>query len=102
VPRAPASSRRVPGFERPAAVDMIVDGASVRAVPGESVAAALVAAGVYRLGASVSGRFERGAFCFMGVCHSCMVEVEGRRVRACLEPVRAGLRVTTGRAVDAR
>ncbi len=37
----------------------------------------------------------RTPFCNMGVCFDCMVEVEDApsRVRACLTPVRAGMRV---------
>ena len=42
----------------------------------------------------------RGYFCGMGVCHDCLVTVEGLpNVRACLTPVRDGLRVETQRGL---
>ncbi|MDH3376643.1 MAG: (2Fe-2S)-binding protein [Gammaproteobacteria bacterium] len=38
----------------------------------------------------------RGLFCAMGVCFDCLVRVDGRPgIRACLEPVRDGMRIET-------
>jgi D-hydroxyproline dehydrogenase subunit gamma len=38
----------------------------------------------------------RGLFCGMGICFDCLVEIDGRTgVRACIESVRAGMRVET-------
>jgi predicted molibdopterin-dependent oxidoreductase YjgC len=80
---------------RPDAVEIVVDGARIRAFPGESVAAALLSDG--RRAFRVTARGEpRGPFCNMGVCFECVVEVDGARVRACLAPVRAGMVVRTG------
>ncbi len=39
----------------------------------------------------------RGVFCGMGVCFDCLVTVDGRsEVRACVTPVRDGMRVERG------
>ncbi|MEX2644276.1 MAG: 2Fe-2S iron-sulfur cluster-binding protein [Acetobacterales bacterium] len=82
------------GVIRPDPVDIEVDGATVTAVEGEMLAAALLAAGVLHLRDSPRAGTPRGAFCFMGVCQECLVEADGRLVQSCLEPVRAGMHVT--------
>ncbi len=84
------------GVERPAAVEIVVDGRSVPAHEGESLAAALMVAGVRTLRYSPLRRMPRGAFCLMGVCQECVVEVDGRTVLSCIEPVRAGIKVSLG------
>lgn len=84
------------GVQRPAAVSIDVDGARVEAHPGESLAAALLAAGVRAFRRTRSGK-PRGPFCNMGVCFDCVVVVDGDAgVRACMTPVREGMRVETG------
>jgi len=51
---------------------------------GESLAAALAAAGIRELRATRRGE-ARGLFCGMGVCQECLVEVDGRaNRRACM------------------
>lgn len=80
--------------ERGAAVRIVVDGQPVACFAGETVATALMAAGLVRLRDDRSGR-PRGLFCNMGTCCECLVRIDGRRVRACLTPVRDGLEVAT-------
>jgi predicted molibdopterin-dependent oxidoreductase YjgC len=66
-----------------------VNGRQMTVAAGLTIAAALERAGVRLSGAA--------PFCAMGSCFACLVEVDGRHaVRACLEPVRAGMIVTTG------
>ena len=83
---------------RPPSVEITVDGMPVVACPGESLAAALLIAGHRALRASPRLGQPRGAFCLMGVCQECVVQVDGRLVPACQTPVRAGMRVETGGA----
>ena len=71
-----------------------VDGQPILAYEGETIAAALIAAGHRALRHTVEGR-PRGVFCGIGMCFDCMVNVDGRNVRACLTPVREGMVVTT-------
>lgn len=71
-----------------------VDGSPLAAAEGESLAVALLQAGRMRFRDSCSG-LGRGPVCGMGTCYECLVLVDGRRVRACLEPVRAGMVVVT-------
>ena len=86
------------GIARPAAVTITVDGRAISACPGESLAAALLAAGIRRLRQSPAQGTPRGAYCLMGVCQECVVDVDGDRVQACLQPVRAGMAVRLGEA----
>ncbi len=76
-----------------------VDGARLPARTGESVAAALVAAGRPLLARSYKYHRPRGPFCLAGSCGSCLVRVEGQpNVRACRTPCRDGLAVETQNA----
>jgi sarcosine oxidase subunit alpha len=83
---------RITGITRPAAVTFSFEARSVSAPEGEPLAAALLAAGVRRLGEGPGS--PRAAFCMMGTCQQCLVRVEGRLAQACLVPVRAGMAVT--------
>jgi D-hydroxyproline dehydrogenase subunit gamma len=91
------SLRITKNVTRPDAVTIQVNGRAVAAYEGESLATALLAADVLTMSRDSAGRL-RTPFCNMGVCFDCLVEIEeeGRvlRARACLTPVRAGLRVT--------
>lgn len=87
-------SLRMEGVTRPAEVEFAWEGRTLRAPEGESLAAALLAAGVRRLGEGPGA--PRAAVCMMGVCQQCLVRVDGRLAQACLVPVRAGLQVRPG------
>ena len=56
---------------------------SYTANSGESVASALISNKIFEINNSMS---RRGVFCGMGVCHECLVEVNGENsVRACMK-----------------
>ncbi len=83
------------GAARGRAVRLEVDGRSVPAFEGESVAAALTANGVRVLRFTATGE-ERGLFCGMGTCYDCLMVIDGQPSRrACTEPVRDGMVVRT-------
>ena len=74
-------------------VEIVVDGNPVVAYEGETIAAALIAAGRRALRITPMGE-ARGLYCGMGVCFECVMTVDGRaNVRTCQMPVRAGMRV---------
>ena len=86
---------RIPG-EAPRKVSLWVDGEPLEAREGESVAAALLAAGRSVLRRTGRRDEARGFFCGMGVCFDCLMQIDGRPgVQACLEPVTDGMRVET-------
>lgn len=70
------------------------DGQRIDALEGETIAAALSAAGITTLRHTASGA-PRGVFCGMGACFDCVVTVNGRiGQRACLMPAQDGMQVT--------
>ncbi len=73
-----------------------MDGRPVEAHAGESLAAALLAAGIRMLRRSPRDGAPRGAFCWMGLCQECTVTVEGVRRPACRVEARDGLVVRSG------
>ena len=73
-----------------------VDGEAVEAYPGESLAAVLMVSGWRSFMAPDRYHLARTLFCGMGLCHQCLVNVDGKRsVRACMTPARPGMKITT-------
>jgi predicted molibdopterin-dependent oxidoreductase YjgC len=84
------------GVERGPRLTFTFDGKPIAAYQGESVAAALMAAGHRTLRSTPVKGQPRGVFCGMGVCFDCLVVVDGRlSTRACLTPAAEGMRVET-------
>ena len=79
-------------------IRLTFDGSELHAAAGQTVAAALLAAGC-RVWRHTGRRQEpRGLFCGMGICFDCLVRVDGRpNVRACQTVVAEGMRVETQR-----
>ncbi|MEV5557743.1 (2Fe-2S)-binding protein [Nonomuraea wenchangensis] len=74
---------------------MTFRGAVVPAEPGQSVGAALVAAGIRDWRSTRRGGRPRGLFCGIGVCFDCLITVDGvPDRRACLTPAADGLHLT--------
>jgi NADPH-dependent 2,4-dienoyl-CoA reductase/sulfur reductase-like enzyme len=71
-------------------------GRPIRCAPGDSVAAALLDAGEHSFRATRFGD-RRGVFCGMGVCHECVVTIDGvPGHRACVTTIRDGMSVEPG------
>ncbi|MFD5428182.1 (2Fe-2S)-binding protein [Streptomyces sp. NPDC127084] len=76
--------------------EITFDGRPIRALPGQTVAAALWAAGILSWRTTRVNGTPRGAFCGIGVCYDCLATVNGRpNQRACLVPARPGDAITT-------
>ena len=70
------------------------DGKPAAAYPGDTVASALYRAGQRIFSRSFKYHRPRGLLCGAGRCPNCLVNVDGTpNVRACTEPVRAGMQV---------
>ena len=77
-------------------VTIVVDGSPVAARVGDSVAAALLAAGLRAFRATTVSGAPRGPFCMMGACFDCIVTIDGRRnAQACMTRVADGMRIDT-------
>jgi len=84
------------GLARGPALEIEVDGQMLRAYDGETVAAALFAAGRQSLRRTSRLGEPRGVYCGMGVCFDCVMTVDGvPNVRTCQARVRAGMTVRT-------
>ena len=81
-------------------VSFSFEGQDIEALEGDTLAAALLAAGINSLrDAPVSGA-KRGPYCMMGVCFECLVEINGSgHQQACLIPVRQGMDVRRHKAI---
>jgi predicted molibdopterin-dependent oxidoreductase YjgC len=77
-------------------VHIVVDDIDVAAFEGESVAAALLAAGRRELRMAPRRGEPRGMYCGIGLCFECVMAVDGRgQVRTCQTPVQDGMRIST-------
>ena len=90
--------RRLPDAKE-MTVDVTIDGRAEQVRAGDTVAAALLSAGVLTNRVSDVSEAPRAPYCMMGVCFECLVTVDGVANRqGCLSPVRAGMRIETQRA----
>jgi len=89
-----SAARRLDGHvQRPEAVTFYINGVATACYPGETVAAALLAAGIPAFARTPSGA-PRRVTCNMGVCFDCLVTIDGQPAqRSCMTRVRAGMRV---------
>jgi len=78
-----------------ATLRLTFDGQPVVARPGDTVAAALIAAGIHAWREAPRTGALRGPFCMMGACYDCMVVIDGQPNRqACMTAVADGMVVT--------
>jgi predicted molibdopterin-dependent oxidoreductase YjgC len=64
----------------------------IQAMVGDTVAAALMVAGINKFHNSPVSEEPRGPYCMMGVCFECLVEIDGiGHQQACLVFVKDGM-----------
>lgn len=82
------------GKSRGKTITIWFEGQPVQAQEGESVAAALLTAGVKCLRHAQVSAKPRAPYCWMGVCYECLLEIDGEQnQQSCLIAVRNGMRV---------
>jgi D-hydroxyproline dehydrogenase subunit gamma len=80
--------------EPPATVTLFLDDVPLTAAAGETVAAALLTAGVTVFRAAPRRGNPRGPYCMIGNCYDCLAEIDGLPYRqACLTTVAEGMRI---------
>jgi|TARA_B100000315_G_C14557223_1_gene578752 predicted molibdopterin-dependent oxidoreductase YjgC len=90
-------AQRISKIEHGTPVSLIVNGQEIQAQAGESIAAALLAAGQRQISQNSKSRAPRGYFCGMGMCFECVATVDGvPNVRTCITEVTPGCVVETG------
>lgn len=68
------------------------NGEILMACSGETVAAALLAAGLFAFRKTAVSATDRGPFCMMGACFDCLMEIDGEPNRqACMTLVEDGM-----------
>ncbi len=78
--------------QRPVVVT--INGEAVRCREGDSVAAAMLAAGYSDCRDTPVKAVARGPFCLMGICYDCLVTINGQpNQQSCMTPVRAGMTI---------
>lgn len=76
------------------AVTMNVEGRAIAAREGDTLAIALLNAGVTPFRQTPVSGSPRAPLCLMGVCFDCLVEVDGQQnVQSCMVEVKNGMRV---------
>ena len=79
-------------------VEFEFEGKPVVAQAGETLAAALIAAGIVALRETVRDGETRGPYYMIGNCFECRVEIDGNpNQQACLQRVHSGMQVSRQR-----
>lgn len=90
----PTDDLRIPSPRKGKSVSIRINGQSIRAFAGETIHAALIAAGIQVMRMTGSGEL-RGVFCGMGICYDCLVTVDSiPDQRACMTMVREGMEIS--------
>ena len=86
----------IPKIERGKKIQVIVDDKRIEAFEGETVAAALLTAGITTFRHSQKNKEPRGLYCGMGICYECLVTINGVHAqRACITTIEDGMRIET-------
>lgn len=81
-------------FDREEKVNIYYQGEKIEAYKGETIAAALHAAGIRKLKKSLHHNRPRGFFCAIGNCSSCLMVVNGEpNVKTCVTEVKEGMEI---------
>lgn len=95
--RITKSDSSLPLVQRGQPILLYVNGQSVKAFEGETIAAVLLAEGIRVFRHAAGTQEPRGIFCGMGICYDCLVTVDGvPNVRACVTHVTEGMVIETG------
>lgn len=90
--------QRLPPERPESAVPIFVDGRRIEARAGDTVAAAMLEAGMVTCRTTPVSGAPRSPYCMMGVCFDCLVTIDGVGNRqACLVRVHDGMQIETQR-----
>ncbi len=87
--------------ERDQAFEIEIDGLQVVAYEGETVGAALMAAGIRTTNKTAKRDEARGICCGIGLCYGCTMVIDGvPNTRACQTLARPGMRLETQKGLQ--
>ena len=89
-------SIRIPNVDRGDPIEIVLNGKSVKAYEGETVATVLLAERLMAFENVESGYLPGRVFCNMGVCQQCLVTINGQpNCQACKTIVISGMEIET-------
>ena len=81
-------------------VTITIEEQSIEVPESDSVASAMLAAGILTARTTPVSGSPRSPYCLMGTCFECLVEIDGvPNQQACQTPVRDGMKVLVQRGV---
>jgi sarcosine oxidase subunit alpha len=87
--------------QRGQAFEIEVDGVALVAYEGETVAAALTAAGIRTTNQTAKEEAPRGVCCGIGLCYGCMMVIDGvPNTRTCQTLAQPGMRLETQKGLQ--
>lgn len=99
--RIKKASHMLPAIQRGKPITISVDGKPIEAYQGETVAAAMLAAGIRTFHKSLKHQQPRSLYCGMGICYDCLVTINGVHAqRACITPVEEGMQIETCKELE--
>ena len=72
----------------------------ISAQPNDTVASALLLAGIRTSRKSAVSGDSRLPFCMMGSCFECLVEIDGQILQSCMTPVKDGMQLKMPESVS--
>jgi sarcosine oxidase subunit alpha len=82
-------------------IQITVNGNLIDAYEGETVAVALLAAGISPFRLSPKNKEPRSLYCGMGICFECLVTINGiHAIRACITLVESGMNIETCKELE--
>lgn len=86
----------IKNFERGKKIEFTYNGTKIEGFEGETIMAALHAAGIKALNKSSRHNRFRGLFCAIGKCSSCLMTVDGiQNVAICVTKAEEGMEVVS-------
>ena len=75
-------------------ITIYVEGQAIKAAPDDTVAAAILSAGLLPSRTTPVSNSSRAPYCLMGVCFECLVTIDGiENSQACMTQVKEGMQV---------
>lgn len=76
-------------------VTLYIEDQTIQVPAGDTVAAAILSAGLLPSRATPISNSQRAPYCLMGVCFECLVTIDGKEnSQACMTQVQDGMRVS--------
>lgn len=77
----------------------LFEGNEIKARPGDTVAAALLANGVNSTRTTRNGS-ARGPFCMMGACYDCLIEYDGTTLQSCMTEAMPDMEISMSQCIE--